>query len=116
MPKTNFTVLHNPKCSKSRQALAYLDSKNIPYQVVEYLKHPLSKKEILEIMGQLQSEPSTLLRTKEEAYKKLKINLNSKEEIAKAISDEPKLLERPVIIANKKAVIGRPTENIDELL
>lgn len=111
-----WTILHNPKCSKSREALKLLQDNGIEPKVVEYLKTPLNQSELKTLMSQLDSEPASMVRTKEALYKELKFSLDSKDQIIKFIAEHPVLLERPIVIKDKKAVIGRPTENINKLL
>ena len=104
---------HNPRCSKSRQGIALLDSNKINYNVIEYLKNPLNKKELIDILEQLDMNPMDLIRKGESAYKeKIKgKNLNDNQ-IIEIMVDEPKLIERPILVNKGKAVIGRPAENL----
>ena len=104
---------HNPRCSKSRQGIALLDSNKINYDVIEYLKNPLNKNELIDILEQLDMNPMDLIRKGESAYKeKIKgKNLNDNQ-IIEIMVDEPKLIERPILVNKGKAVIGRPAENL----
>lgn len=110
----NLTLYHNPRCSKSREALALLEQKGAKPKIVEYLKAPLTEAELLKLMDSL--DPAAMVRTKEEKYLELKFKLDDKKTVAKALAANPELLERPILTDGKKAVIGRPTEKINELL
>ena len=111
------TIYHNPRCSKSRQTLQLLEDRGIEPEVVEYLKDPPSKKRVGELMGLLGSEPHTLLRAKEAPYKELGLSKDStKKQIVDAIAEFPILMERPLVVVGKKAALGRPPENVLEIL
>ena len=110
-------IYHNPKCSKSRQALSLLRANGVEPEVIEYLKQPLDTERVGDLIGMLDTPPHDLLRTKETPYKTLKLSPSSTtEEIAKAIAENPILLERPVIVCGKMAIIGRPPERVLSLL
>ena len=116
MTKEKYTVYHNNRCSKSRNALTYLDEKEADYSVVEYLKEPLDAQQLTTIVSQLGIPAEELIRKGEADFKdnfKGK-NLSEKQWID-AMVKYPKLIERPIIVKNGKAVIGRPAERIDEL-
>jgi arsenate reductase len=110
----NFTLFHNPRCSKSRQALEYLNQTGIEVDIREYLKVPLSLEEIQTLFKALQFDNAMdMIRTKEKEFKEAGLSKNaSNQDILAAIADHPKLLERPIISDNKNAAIGRPLENI----
>jgi len=114
----NKTIIwHNPRCSKSRQALALLEEKGIDLQVVKYLDTVPSKAELLEVLEMLNIEPRDLMRRKEEIYKTLDLkNITDNNLLIEAMIVNPKLIERPVVIKDGKAVIARPLENILGLL
>jgi arsenate reductase len=115
--KRQVTLYHNPRCSKSRQALALLEDAGIEPRIIEYLKTPPSAAEVENLIRLLGIEPHALLRTKEEPYARLGLTpKSSAKEIARAVAKEPILLERPIAVAGKKAVIGRPPERVRELL
>lgn len=116
MGNNTYTVYHNNRCSKSRSALAYLDEKQGEYEVIEYLKEPLNAKQIKELLAQLSIPAADLIRKGEPDFKEnfKGKELNEKEWI-EAMVKYPKLIERPIIVKNGKAVIGRPTERIEEL-
>lgn len=110
-------IYHNPNCSKSRQALSLLRANGVEPEVVEYLKQPLDTERVRELIGMLRIPPHDLVRTKETPYKKLKLSpSNTIEEIAKAIAENPILLERPIVVSGKIAIIGRPPERVLSLL
>ena len=112
------TLFHNPRCSKSRQAKQLLDATGVEYQTVEYLKTPLTKGEIKDVLAKLGLKPRDILRTKEPEYQGLGLGdpSVSDEKILSAIESNPVLLERPIFIKGNKAVIGRPPERVKELL
>lgn len=110
-------IYHNPRCSKSRATLALIQDKGIEPEIVEYLQTPPSAGEVSELIDLLGIEPHHLLRTKESEYKKAGLSKDStRKQIATAIAQYPRLLERPVVVVGKKAVIGRPPENVLDLL
>tara|TARA_B100000475_G_scaffold121339_1_gene88550 strand:- start:93 stop:431 length:339 start_codon:yes stop_codon:yes gene_type:complete len=110
-------IYHNPRCRKSREGVEYLSSKGIDFEIIYYLKNPLSKKEIKLLVSKLGISISDLIRKNEKIwkdnYKNQKLSIN---QIIEIIFNEPKLMERPIIESEKRAVIGRPKENIDNLL
>jgi len=113
----DITIWHNPKCSKSRASFALLDEKDMDVEVVNYLDTPPTEDELKALLVMLGMQPRELMRTKEDIYKAL--NLKSEEDNAtliKAMVENPKLIERPIVIKGDKAVIGRPIENVVELL
>ncbi len=110
-------LYHNPRCGKSRDAKNYLVDNNIPHETVLYLKEGVSKEEILSILNSLNETPDKLVRTNEvlfkEKYSKTELN---KENVIKMISENPILLERPILLKDQKAAIGRPLENIKNII
>lgn len=112
------TIYHNPRCSKSRQGLQLLRDQGIEPEVVQYLKSPLTVAELDRILGMLAVEPRELMRRKEKEYKEFGLGDESKtpEELLQAMVDHPKLIERPIVVKGGRAVIGRPTEKILEIL
>lgn len=110
-------IWHNNRCSKSREAKAILEESNLEFEVFEYLKNDFSKEELLKVMAQLKiKDIKEMLRDKEKEYKELDINNKSQNEILELVVQHPKLLERPIIIKDNKAVIARPMENLKNLL
>ena len=113
----NVTIWHNPRCSKSRNAVALLEEQGIEAEVVKYLDTPPSKDEIKAVLKMLGMSARELMRTKETLYKELGLkDVTDEEELIDAMVQNPKLIERPVVIKEGRAAIGRPIENIMELL
>ncbi len=112
------TIYHNPRCSKSRQTLALLEEKGIKPTIKEYLKDVPSADELNEILNMLSMEPRELMRKNETEYKENKLdNLAlSRDELIAGMVSNPKLIERPIVINNGKAAIGRPPESVLEIL
>lgn len=111
-------IYHNPRCSKSRQALELLRSNGIEPVVIEYLKTPPGLQEINQLLGKLGADPRQLMRTNEPEYKALNLDREgiSREELIQALHENPKLLQRPVVVTTDKAVIGRPPEKVLEII
>lgn len=112
---SQWKIYHNPKCSKSREALALLQARGIEPEVVEYIKVPPSEKELRELITKLGGFTPSLVRTKEELYQELGFDVNAEDVVVENLAKHPKLLERPIIVKDKMAVIGRPLENIEKL-
>ncbi|WP_416899962.1 MAG: arsenate reductase (glutaredoxin) [Minwuia sp.] len=112
------TIYHNPRCSKSRETLGLLKDKGIEPTVIEYLKTPPSAAEIADILAKLGRTPRELMRTKEAEYKEQGLDDPSLDDgkLINAMVDTPKLMERPVVLANGKAAIGRPPESVLDIL
>ncbi len=108
------TIYHNPRCSKSRQTLALLQEKGIEPEIIEYLKTPPNKTKLKEILSLLDMAPRDLMRKKESAYKEAGLDDDSlsKDELIAAMIENPVLIERPIVLANGKAAIGRPPESV----
>jgi len=109
-------VLHNPRCAKSRAGIKYLDEKGIEYKIINYLKEPLTKEQLEEILKKLKMKPSELVRKKEKLYKELNLKEASEDEILEAMVKNPKLIERPIVINGDKAVVARPETEIEKVL
>ncbi|MEY3089786.1 MAG: hypothetical protein RL113_102 [Pseudomonadota bacterium] len=113
----HMTIWHNPKCSKSRNAVTLLEEKGIEAKVVKYLETPPTKEELKAVLKMLGISPRELMRTKEEIYKELNLKEEeSEEKLIEAMVKYPRLIERPVVMKDGKAVIGRPIEKVIELL
>lgn len=113
----DITIWHNPRCSKSRQALALLDENGCEKEIVKYLEQTPNKSEIKKVLAMLGISARELMRTKEDIYKELDLkNENNEERLIEAMANNPKLIERPVIIKGDKAIIARPPEKALELL
>jgi len=111
-------IYHNPRCSKSRMTLALLSERDIQVDVIEYLIHPPSKQELQDILKMLGLQPRQLMRTHEPEYKDngLADESLSHDSLIDAMIRFPQLIERPIVVNNGKAAIGRPPENISEIL
>lgn len=111
-------IYHNPRCSKSRQTLQLLQDKQIEPQVIEYLKTPPSIAELNDILNKLGLEPRQLMRTQEAEYKDngLDDDTLSRDQLIAAMVAHPKLIERPIVVNDGKVAVGRPPENILEIL
>lgn len=111
-------IYHNPRCSKSRQTLQLIQDKGIEPLIVEYLKTPLGRFEIKNLLKMLDLPASQLLRKGEAEYKEQGLDSGDKtdDQIIAAIAAFPILMERPIIVNGTKAVIGRPPENVLDIL
>ena len=111
------TIYHNPRCSKSRQTLALLEEHGVKPVVVEYLKTSLQHAELMSVLAKLDCSVHGMVRTKEAEYKEAGLCADSTDETVIAeIIKYPKLLERPIVVTDSQAVIGRPPENVLALL
>ncbi|HAQ50400.1 MAG TPA: arsenate reductase (glutaredoxin) [Gammaproteobacteria bacterium] len=111
------TIYHNPRCSKSRQTLSLLEEKGLTPTIVLYLKTPPTKTELRTLLTQLAISARQLLRKNEACYRTLNLEdptLND-EDIITVMAENPKLIERPIVVHKDKAVIGRPPESIEQL-
>lgn len=110
-------IWHNPRCSKSRKAIALLEDQGIDADVIKYLDTPPNKEELVEMLHMLGISARELIRTKEDIYKELGLkDVEDENILIEAMVANPKLIERPIVIKEGKAAIGRPIENIVELL
>ncbi len=111
-------IYHNPRCSKSRQTLQLLKDNQVEPEIFEYLKTPPSREELEQVLDMLGLEPRELMRTKEKEYKELGLDNPdlSRDQLIDAMLETPKLIERPIVIKDGKAAIGRPPEKVLELL
>lgn len=111
------TIYHNPRCGKSRDCLAFLETSNKKFEIIKYLETPLSFNELAEIIRKLNINPLELIRKNETIWKE---NFKGKElsnsEIIQSMVDYPILMERPIVVYNDKAIIARPLEKIKEII
>lgn len=115
---SDIQILHNPRCSKSRQTLSLLEEKGIEPEVIKYLETPPSAAELKQILQKLGIPARALLRKGEEAYKSLGLANPelSEEALIDAMVQHPKLIERPIVINGDKARIGRPPESVLDIV
>ena len=111
-------IYHNPRCSKSRQTLALLEEHQVQADVIEYLKTPPDAEELRQVLSLLQMEPRDLMRKKEAPYKELGLDNDAltDDQLIQAMCENPVLIERPIVINEKGAAIGRPPEQVISLL
>jgi len=111
-------ILHNPRCSKSRQTLALLEENGVTPTIIEYLKTPPSKTELQDILQQLDMQPRDLMRKNEAEYKEngLDDTSLSADQLIEAMIAHPKLIERPIVLNEGKVRIGRPPESVLEII
>ncbi|ANW95240.1 arsenate reductase [Wenyingzhuangia fucanilytica] len=110
-------IYHNPRCTKSRQGVAFLEEKGVVFEVVKYLDETFTFQSLSEVIAELGISPIALVRKNEAIWKSdFKGKELSDTEIIQAMVDFPKLIERPIVVHNGKAVVARPTEKIEEVL
>lgn len=110
-------IYHNPRCRKSREGLQILEASGQDFEVIKYLENVPDEAELKEILQYLDIAPIDLVRKSEQIWKdEFKGKDLSDEEIIKAMATHPKLIERPIVVKNSRAVLGRPPENIKSLL
>ena len=111
-------IYHNPRCSKSRQTLQLLKEQGIEPEVIEYLKTPPSAEELDGILQKLGMQPRELMRKNEAEYKATGMNDETldRQTLIQGMVNTPKLIERPIVLANGKAAVGRPPENVLKIL
>lgn len=111
------TIYHNPRCGKSRDCLAFLETSDKKFEIIKYLETPLTFNELEEIIRKLKINPIELIRKNETIWKE---NFKGKEltdsEIIQTMVDYPILMERPIVVYNDKAIIARPLEKINEII
>ena len=110
-------IYHNPRCRKSRETLEIIRSKGVEPEIIEYLAHPPTENELASILEMLGMKPDEIIRKGESIFKE---NFKGKDLSdngwLKVLVENPKLIERPIVIKGNKAVLGRPPENVLELL
>jgi arsenate reductase len=110
-------IYHNPSCKKSRAALTFLKESGKAFKVIEYLRNPLSEKEMERLLVKLNLKPADLLRTQEDYFRQhIRGKRFEDHELIKIILQNPKLMKRPVIESDYKAIIGDPVEHIAQLI
>lgn len=111
------TIYHNPRCSKSRQTLELLENQGADIEIVRYIDDQLSNAELSELLQLLGMSARELMRKGEDVYKELHLDNPelSEAQLVQALADYPRLIERPIVVRDGKAIIGRPPENVLEL-
>ncbi len=112
----SLTIYHNPRCSKSRETLALLESRGLSPRVVEYLKTPPSQAEIKRILKALGVPPNAIVRKKEAAEAKIDAEAMKESELIAAMVAHPQIIERPIVVNGEKAAMGRPPESVLDIL
>lgn len=112
------TIYHNPRCSKSREALRLLEEHDAAPEVVKYLETPPDAETLSSLLRMLGLEPRDLMRKKETEYRELGLDdpSLSREQLIAAMVEHPRLIERPIVVEGGRAVLGRPPERVLELL
>lgn len=109
-------IYHNPRCSKSRQTLQILNEHHVDVEIIEYLKTPPSVSELTQLIKLLGIPALDLIRKNEEAAKGIDLNAMNEAELIALMCEHPKLIERPIVFDATRAIIGRPPENVKELI
>ena len=113
------TIYHNPRCSKSRETLKLLQDRGAKFEVVEYLVQSPGKSELRELCRLLGVKPLRIVRTKEDLFVELGLSVDngySDEQWLEVLTHHPKLIERPIVVIDGRAIIGRPPQNVLKLL
>ena len=111
------TIWHNPRCSKSREALKLLEEKGVEVEVFKYLDEEITKEDIKKLLEMIGAKPRDIMRTKESIYKELGLkDVDDDEKLIEAMVKHHKLIERPIVIKDGKAIIGRPPTKVLELV
>ncbi|HHH43125.1 MAG TPA: arsenate reductase (glutaredoxin) [Gammaproteobacteria bacterium] len=114
----DITIYHNPRCSKSRQTLELLGTRGVEPEIVEYLKTPPDAEQLVEILDLLGLQPRELMRTSEAEYRDNGLDNPelSRAQLIQAMVDHPRLIQRPIVLCNGRAALGRPPESVLEIL
>lgn len=111
------TIYHNPRCTKSREGLCEIELLNRPFKIRKYLDEPFTQEELLDVLKKLNIKPIELVRTKESIWiEKFKGKELNDALIIEAMLENPKLVERPIVVNGDKAIIARPKEKINEII
>ncbi|WP_435277077.1 arsenate reductase (glutaredoxin) [Psychrobium sp. nBUS_13] len=115
---SKISIFHNPRCSKSRQTLQLLNDNGVEPEIIEYLKVGMTADTVKSLMAQLNLSPRQFMRVKETEYKEQSLGNSdiTDADLIAAIVATPKLLERPIVVNGDKAAIGRPPENVLEII
>lgn len=118
-PIAKLTIYHNPRCSKSREALDRLRKAGVEPKIVEYLKSPISPTDLDRLLKQMKLAPEQIVRKGEQRYIDLELEENppkTRSAWVKLLADNPVLIERPIVTNGLRTVLGRPPENVDKIL
>ncbi|WP_430400570.1 arsenate reductase (glutaredoxin) [Flavobacterium sp.] len=111
------TIYHNPRCSKSREGISFLENLNLEFETIKYIDEKITKEELLSILKKLNYKPIELVRTKEKIWiDNFKNKQLSDDKVINAMIQNPKLIERPIVINGDKAIVARPSEKIRDIL
>ncbi len=114
---SDYTIYHNPRCSKSRSTLALIEANGVTPEIVLYLETPPDVSQIKVLLGKLGMSAAELVRRKEDDFKACGLDRDSSEaQLIEAMAAHPRLIERPIVVKGKKAVLGRPPENVLALI
>jgi arsenate reductase len=118
MNNASLVIYHNPRCSKSRETLHILENSNLSPTIIEYLENPPTQQELKKIIAMLGLPARDLVRTTEQVYEDAGIDMDamSEDEIIAAICQHPALLQRPIVVAGNRAIIGRPPARVMEII
>ena len=118
MSQEKLVIYHNPGCSKSRETLQIMQDNNVSPEIIEYLNEPPTAQELAAIIAKLGVSARELLRTTEEVYREAGLDDDSlnEEEIIEAICEYPSLLQRPIVVAGDRAIIGRPPVKVLDII
>lgn len=114
--KKTATIYHNPRCTKSRETLKRLQDKGLSPRIILYLEDPPDLATLKKLVKKLQIKPRVLVRTKEKIFAGLDLDLDDDAAVLAALAKNPILIERPIVVVGDRAVLGRPPENVDDLL
>ena len=110
------TIYHNPRCSKSRQTLELIREKGVEPQIVEYLETPPSAAELKNILSKLGMSAAEIVRTKEAKEEGINVSALDNDALIEALAAHPRAIERPIVVKGAKAVMGRPPQNVINLI
>lgn len=108
-------IYHNPRCSKSREALSLIQKRGLEPEVIEYLKTPLNAAELKDLLKLLKLKPRDILRTKDANFEALGLDLDDDKAVIQALVAHPELMERPIVVQGSTALVARPPERVREL-
>lgn len=112
------TILHNPRCSTSRKVLGMIEERGLEPQIVDYTRHPLTRRDLISLLVALDASPRDVIRRKEDEYRDLGLDRDTltDNDLIDALIAHPRLIERPIVITDKGAAICRPPEKLNDLL